>query len=159
MNTRKFFNGIVSLMVLASLVFGGNIQANAMPANPMDESKVPHYFGPYPNWANSPFTLPNATVDIQGDGLGATAVALVDPVTQGISSIQVTSPGAGYTQATVVITGGDGTATADAVVNLSGVVTSVGVDLPGQGYTAPQVSITGGGATLASRKTIATQAR
>ena len=76
------------------------------------DRRFPHYFGPYPNWANSPFTLPNATVEIPGDGIGATAVAQVDPVTQGIASIQVTSPGSGYTDATVAIGGGDGTATA-----------------------------------------------
>ena len=36
----------------------------SVPASPVDESKVPHYFGPYPNWANSPLTLPDATVTI-----------------------------------------------------------------------------------------------
>ena len=46
------------------------------PASPTDESKVPHYFGPYPNWANSPLTLPDATVTI-------TAAAPVSPVTVG----------------------------------------------------------------------------
>jgi|GEM_PF-1638178 len=40
---------------------------------------VPHYFGPWPNWANSPSALPNAAVDIVGDGSGATAQAEVDP--------------------------------------------------------------------------------
>ena len=33
--------------------------------------KVPHYFGPWPNWALSPLTLPDATVTITGDGTGA----------------------------------------------------------------------------------------
>jgi hypothetical protein len=32
------------------------------PTDPKDESKVPHYFGPYPNWANSPQVLSNAVV-------------------------------------------------------------------------------------------------
>ena len=63
MNTRKFLNILVSLMVLTTLVFGGSIQATAAPADPLDETKVPHYFGPNPNWANSPFTLPNASVE------------------------------------------------------------------------------------------------
>ncbi|MCJ7711622.1 MAG: hypothetical protein MUQ32_12415, partial [Chloroflexi bacterium] len=47
------------------------------PAGPTDESKVPHYFGPYPNWANSPLTLPDARVVITGNGTGATAEATV----------------------------------------------------------------------------------
>ena len=49
--------------------------ASAAPAGPVDESKVPHYFGPYPNWANSPLTVPDATVSI--------VPAAVAPVTVG----------------------------------------------------------------------------
>ena len=147
MNNRKFLNGIVSFMVIASLMFGGRTQANAMPSSPVDETKVPHYFGPWPNWANSPFTLPNATVEIQGNGTGATAVAQVDPMTQGILSIDVTSPGSGYTTANVIINGGDGTATATATINTSGTLTSVNVDVAGAGYTSPVVSFSGGGGT------------
>ncbi len=45
----------------------------AVPGSPTDQAAVPHYFGPFPNWANSPFTLPDATVEITGDGTGATA--------------------------------------------------------------------------------------
>ena len=37
----------------------------------VDQTKVPHYFGPYPNWANSPLTQPDATVVITGYGTGA----------------------------------------------------------------------------------------
>ncbi len=113
MSTHKALNSTISVFMIFSLLFNGTIRVsaqegrnsvvagstNSMPASPTDESKVPHYFGPYPNWANSPFTLPNATVTIQGDGSGATALAQVDPVTQGIASIQVTSPGSGYTAA------------------------------------------------------------
>ncbi|MDJ0378318.1 Ig-like domain-containing protein [Cryobacterium sp. PH31-L1] len=36
----------------------------AVPASATDETKVPHYFGPYPNWANSPQTLADAMVTI-----------------------------------------------------------------------------------------------
>ena len=39
----------------------------AAPTSPTDETKVPHYFGPYPNWANSPQVLSDAIVTI---GLG-----------------------------------------------------------------------------------------
>ena len=159
MLTRKFLDISLSALIVLSLVFGGTVQASAqtapesaveshtdaMPANPTDLSKVPHYFGPWPNWANSPFTLPNATVEITGNGTGATAVAQVDPATQGIASIQVTSPGTGYTTASVVINGGDGNATASATINTTGVVTGVNVDIAGGGYTSPQVSFSGGG--------------
>ena len=44
--------------------------AAAAPASPVDTTQVPHYFGPYPNWANSQFTLPDVGVAITGDGTG-----------------------------------------------------------------------------------------
>ena len=56
------------------------LPAAAAPASAVDETKVPHYFGPYPNWANSQFTLPDVTVAITGPGSvgsGATANATV----------------------------------------------------------------------------------
>ena len=74
---RKFLNIVFSLLLLTSLFLGGMSKAQivtaasaeivtaasaqtavAAPTSPTDESKVPHYFGPSPNWANSPFTLP-----------------------------------------------------------------------------------------------------
>jgi FtsP/CotA-like multicopper oxidase with cupredoxin domain len=48
--------------------------AAALPSSPVDQSKVPHYFGPYPNWANSPLTLADATVTITA---GATQTVTV----------------------------------------------------------------------------------
>ncbi|MDJ0339068.1 Ig-like domain-containing protein [Cryobacterium sp. PH31-O1] len=36
----------------------------AVPMSATDTAKVPHYFGPYPNWANSPQTLADAMVTI-----------------------------------------------------------------------------------------------
>ena len=42
------------------------------PTNPKDESKVPHYFGPYPNWVNSPQVLANAVVTIAAPPAGVT---------------------------------------------------------------------------------------
>ena len=145
MFTRKLLNITLSLMVVSSLFLGSSKSVTAMPMDPTDESKVPHYFGPYPNWANSPFTLPNATVEIQGNGTGATAVAEVDPLTQGIASIRITSPGSGYTTADVIINGGDGNATATATINTSGTLTTVNIDAGGGGYTSPLVSFSGGG--------------
>src|SRR3970040_1774679 len=95
---RKFLNLIVSVAAIAALV-GGPGSATAMPMNPTDESKVPHYFGPYPNWANSPFTLPDATVIITVasgcSGSGAAAEATVG-AGGAITGITVTSPGNDY---------------------------------------------------------------
>ena len=50
---------------------------SAAPSSPVDQTKVPHYFGPYPNWANSPLTVPDANVTITGDGSGAQAQAQI----------------------------------------------------------------------------------
>ncbi|UCF93130.1 MAG: multicopper oxidase domain-containing protein [Desulfobacterales bacterium] len=116
------------------------------PAGPTDGTKVPHYFGPFPNWANSPFTLPDVTVTITGDGMGAAATATVG--TGGaVTGITITNPGSGYTTATVDITGAGTGATADAVIDPTVVVTAINVVDGGAGYTAPLVTITGGGAT------------
>ena len=68
---------------------------------------MPHYFGPYPNWANSPQVLADAIVTITstGTGTGAAATAKVDPTTGAITEYTVTSPGSGYTSVpTVTIT-------------------------------------------------------
>ncbi|NUU17595.1 multicopper oxidase domain-containing protein [Cellulomonas humilata] len=123
----------------------------ALPSGPTDSSVVPHYFGPSPNWANSPFTLPTASVAITGDGAGAEGAATVDPVSGGIASVEVTAPGSGYTTAPqVTITGGDGTAAAVATIASTGVVTRYVVDDPGAGYTALAVTVDGGGGTGAT---------
>ena len=144
MNTRKFLNILVSLMVLTTLVFGGSIKATAMPMDPTDETKVPHYFGPNPNWANSPFTLPDAQVVITGNGSGAEAVATVG-ANGAITSITITNGGRGYSNARVDIIGSGTDARARATIVRRGSVVSVTVDTPGSGYTAPTVSFSGGG--------------
>ncbi|MEW6400300.1 MAG: multicopper oxidase domain-containing protein, partial [Chloroflexota bacterium] len=78
MLTRNLLNASLSVIVVFSLMFGTTVQVNAqrepmqpaaaetqaMPMNPVDESKVPHYYGPYPNWANSPQVVQDATVAI-----------------------------------------------------------------------------------------------
>src|SRR5690349_11815442 len=96
-STRWFTAAVAGVaMTLALGLQAGVVPATvatALPAGPTDESKVPHYFGPWPNWANSPLTLSKAQVTINGTGTGATAVAQVDPATGGIKSIDVTSPG------------------------------------------------------------------
>ena len=153
MNRYKLVNIAVSLLVLISLVVGGTLKATAMPMGPTDESKVPHYFGPYPNWANSPFTLPDVAVTIGGDGAGATATASIG-ANGTVTGINITDPGSGYTSASVSITGAGSGASASAVVNTGGVVTSVVVDQGGSGYTAPQVTISGGGALVDATATV-----
>src|SRR5512134_3446748 len=149
MNNRKFFNMMLSVMMIASLLFGGNTNASAMPMDPTDETKVPHYFGPNPNWALSPLRQADVAVDLAGGGgTGAAAQATVDPQTGAITAITVTTPGSGYTSAPAVnITGLGNSAAATAVVDYSGNVTAITVDVAGSGYSAPTVTISGGGAT------------
>jgi FtsP/CotA-like multicopper oxidase with cupredoxin domain len=135
---------VAMLIAVAVQVVG---TASAAPAGPTDETKVPHYFGPYPNWANSPLTLSAAAVTITGTGSGAAAVAQVDPVSGGITSVSVTSPGHDYQAGTVVSIGGStgASATATATVSTSGVVIGFTDVTPGAGYAAFGVTLTGGG--------------
>jgi FtsP/CotA-like multicopper oxidase with cupredoxin domain len=114
--------------------------------SPTDESKVPHYFGPYPNYANSPFTLPDVNVTINGDGGGAKATATVG-ANGAVTGITLTDAGSGYSTATVDITGTGSGATASATLNTSGAVTAVNVTLGGAGYVQPTVTFSGGGGT------------
>ncbi len=113
---------------------------------------MPHYFGPYPNWANSPYTLSTAAVTIDGAGTGAEAVAQVDPATGGIASIDVTAPGHDYdATTTVTVTGSSGTAaTATAAVNPTGAVVGLTVADAGSGYGGLDLAITGGGGSGAT---------
>ncbi len=164
MLSRKHLNIMLSTMMILSLLLTGTFQASAqkvqapdgagngsasaMPMSPTDESKVPHYFGPYPNWANSPLTLPDATVTITGNGSGAEAVATVG-ANGAITSITVTNPGHDYTNAKADITGSGTGAMADLTIVKKGAVVSVTVNSPGSGYTAPAVSFSGNGGAAA----------
>ena len=89
---------------------------------PTELPGVPHYFGPYPNWANSPQTQPDATVEITGDGTGAAATARVG-ANGAITGLTITDPGYGYTSTTVDISGAGTGAAATATVQTSGAVT------------------------------------
>ena len=64
---------------------GGTAPAAALVSNapsiPTDQTKVPHYFGPYPNWANSPLTQPDAKVTISPAGLPVTPIVVGNAVT------------------------------------------------------------------------------
>ena len=124
----------------------------AVAATPPDPAKVPHYFGPWPNWANSPLTLNNASVTFSGTGTGATAVAQVDPTSpNGISAIDITSPGHDYAPGTTVtISGGTTAATATATVSTSTVVTGFTNVTAGAHYSTFAVALTGGGGTGAT---------
>ncbi|WP_283498256.1 Ig-like domain repeat protein [Cryobacterium sp. PH29-G1] len=121
------------------------------PTSATDETKVPHYFGPYPNWANSPQVLANAMVMISGGGgMDAEAEATVNPKNGSISSITVTKPGTGYTSApdVAVEAAGVQTTPAAATADISrGVLTRIEVAEAGFGFTAPAVTITGGNPT------------
>ncbi len=146
MNKRRLFNLMFAIAMITSLLMVGRGQVTAAPVSPTDESKVPHYFGPYSNYANSSLTTADATVTINGDGAGATAEATVG-ANGVITGVSVTNPGSGYTTATVGF-GGSGTgAAADAILNTSGSVTSIAVNAGGAGYIAPTVSFSGGGGT------------
>ncbi len=97
MDRRKIPNLVLALVVIASLLVGASgATSAAVPApdvavsafereatlqgeitaaasadgSATDETKIPHYFGPNPNWAISPFTLPDAIVTISRDGRG-----------------------------------------------------------------------------------------
>ncbi len=149
MKRWKLVNVLLMIVVMAALVGGNRSNALAMPASPTDETKVPHYFGPNPNWANSPFTLPDAQVVITGDGSGAEAVATVG-ANGAITAITVTNPGHNYSNAKVDILGSGTGATADATIVKKGSVVAVTVNQPGSGYTAPVVSFSGNGGAAAT---------
>jgi len=123
-----------------------------LPTGAMDPGGVPHYFGPYANYANSP--SPNGAItdivvtnggsgysdptviirDYWGTGLGASAMAIVS---QGvIVDIQILSGGSGYTAPIVMITdpnGRDATATPLIGGDLQGGIRKFIDSLPGLG--------------------------
>ena len=112
--------------------------AQGAPSSATDESKVPHYFGPYPNWANSPLTKPDAKVTITvaagcpGGGAAADATVGANGAVTGIS---LTAAGSGYASSgrclpTVAITGAGAGAQAKPTVTKSGAVVGAAVDTP-----------------------------
>src|SRR5665648_360911 len=141
----------VVVAILTTLFMLKMSQGEALPGSATDGSAVPHYFGPYPNWAMSPLSSIDATVTINGTGTGAqAAVATVDPATGGIISIAVTSPGQNYTLNTsVTIVGGNGGA-ASPTVSTTGVVSGFTVADPGSGYSAFDVALSGGSPTTSA---------
>ena len=144
---------LMALALTLAVVLSSATLGIGAPASAVDETKVPHYFGPYPNWANSPLTLPDVKVTIAapGDPLGTTAEAAATIGANGaVTDLTITNPGSGYTVAddpvTMTITKADGTvatdpASATGTLTASGVVTGVNVTTPGVGYTKPTVVI------------------
>jgi FtsP/CotA-like multicopper oxidase with cupredoxin domain len=119
-------------------------QPQSFAASATDPTTIPHYFGPFANWANSPYTLADVAVTINGNGTGATAAAKVGG-NGAITGINITNPGHGYASATVSITSATGSgATATATVTPSGIVSGITLNAPGAGYTGPTVTIAGG---------------
>ncbi len=151
------------LIVLAAAVAGfatttRSAVVSAAPTSATDETRIPHYFGPYSNWANSPQVLPDAVVSLSGGGgSGAEASATVDPKTGAVTGITVTSPGSGYTappDVTITSPGITPTTAAAATAAISlGVVKSIAVNEAGFGFTAPAVTLTGGNPTPGSEAT------
>ena len=141
-----------------SAALGADVAIQAVPpTSPVDQSKIPHYFGPYPNWVNTPFTHPDVQVTITGNGkepAQATATVGANGV---ISGITIDNPGNGYTFATVTIRRAsdnwDGGARAVPTVSFAAAVTRIDVLEPGAGYTAPRVTVSGGGTALAATAT------
>ena len=107
--------------------------------SPTEESKIPHYFGPFPNWANSPYFLPGATVMIDPPPAGGTtaeAVATVD-ATGVVTGITVINPGSGYEKTAVPLVRIDGNGSgAFATATVSTNAFTVNVNDGGTGYTA-----------------------
>jgi parallel beta-helix repeat protein len=117
------FVGTAGFGMLADYSFksdGGLTKEKAVGYGTMDPGGVPHYFGPYGNYANSPVP------------------------TGSISSITVDAGGSGYTAPTVDIIDVWGTgsgASATATVS-GGVITDITLISGGTGYSAPIVAIT-----------------
>ena len=154
---QKIFNTAVLLLLVFSLLSGGitarvDATQEALPASPVDESVVPHYFGPYPNWGLSALTMPDVSVTINGDGSGATATATVG-AGGAITSVNITNPGSNYTNATVSFSGAGAGAAATAVVTSTNTVVAIDVTNSGMDYIQPTVTISGGGATTQATAT------
>jgi len=70
---------IIALSIATLSALTAPVMSRMPPMAPM-AGDAPHYYGPYPNYANSQLTLPNALVTLSNDsGVGATASAIVNP--------------------------------------------------------------------------------
>jgi FtsP/CotA-like multicopper oxidase with cupredoxin domain len=144
-------------LFLMLLILAGRLGFSQTP----DPTKIPHYFGPYPNWANSPLTTVDANVQLtdtcgNGAGSGATAVAAVD-ARGAITGITVTSQGVGYTCApdvTITSANGSGAAAHALFSPGSGYISSISLMNGGTNYFAPVVTINGNGTSATADATV-----
>jgi FtsP/CotA-like multicopper oxidase with cupredoxin domain len=145
--------GLMLFLVLPNIMVAAQAAAPAM--NP---GGLPHYFGPWANWANSPmpkgaiasitlvsggigYIAPVVTLsDVYYTGTGASATAIVDPATGTITGITLVNGGSGFTAPIVTITDpGNPLGTgASATASLSGSLLTGGIrkfvdTLPGLG--------------------------
>jgi FtsP/CotA-like multicopper oxidase with cupredoxin domain len=95
------------------------------------------------NACNDRFLNLQLYLDASGGGSGATARAIIDPVTGGIFSIVPLTPGSGYIRPPGVnVTGGGGSGAMISTTILGGQVTGYTINDPGQGYTtAPTITV------------------
>jgi len=147
-NTSKgFLPGVAGKQLQSQLQASGKSTGSMAPQpqiSPIDETVVPHFFGPFANYANSPMprgpildvTLDAGgagysqdtnveIVDAYGTGSGAVASAIVD-VNGVIAGITVVDPGVDYTAPIAVITDVSGSGAA-ATPNLNPAVLSGGL--------------------------------
>ena len=105
---------------------------------------IPHYFGPYANWANSPMpkgAVTGITLVAGGSGYSASPVVIINDAYNDTGVTQ-------HASATVTVT--------------SGVITGIALTSGGSGYTAPVVTIfdaagTGADATATIGNTVASR--
>jgi parallel beta-helix repeat protein len=156
---RKGIQKLVALLVVAAFmnsavlailvstdkdIIYDPVEVGAIPPLPMPgygsmhPGTVPHYFGPYANWANSPvpkgaitsltlasggtgYSSPTVSLmDAFGTGSGATATASVEDGV--ITGLNLTNGGSGYSAPVVIITDATGSGAA-ASADIGGVLT------------------------------------
>jgi FtsP/CotA-like multicopper oxidase with cupredoxin domain len=111
---------ILPSLLLALVALSWGVAPGHAKNLPASSRPIPHYFGPYANYANSPMpkgSVVSVTVDAGGSGYSAPVVTIADAYG----------------------TGSGATATATVV---GGVITVIAVDNAGSGYSAPLVVIT-----------------
>ena len=135
--------GVIAVPSLSSVQV-----VSAAPTSPTDVNKIPHYFGPYANWANSPQVLADTVVTLSAPAAGgvqAEATATVAATTGVITGITITAPGSGYLTPPTVTFASPGvtpTTVANATATIStGVISSITVVEPGFGFTTPTATI------------------
>jgi len=106
--------------------------------------EIPHYFGPYPNWANSPMPVGEPTVVTITDSnttSGATGAIATATITNGaVTAISIINGGTNYISPIVAITSLTGTGANATASTTAGVITEITITNGGSGYS----TLTGG---------------